>query len=44
MRIDDGYGHMMSMPYGHMGFGMLLAIFVLLGIGFGIGYAVGRTR
>ena len=44
MGIDDGYGHMMSMPFEHMGLVMLLAIVVLLAIGFGIGYAVGRTR
>ena len=44
MRIDDGYGQMMSMPFEHMGLFMLLAIVVLLAIGFGIGYAVGRPR
>ncbi len=44
MRIDDGYGTMMFMPHGHMGFAMVLAIVVLLAIGFGVGYAVGRTR
>ena len=44
MRINEGYGSMMSMPYGHMGMGMLLAIVILLAIGFGVGYAVGRTR
>ena len=44
MRIGDGYETMMWMPSGHMGFGILLAIVVLLGIGFGIGYAVGRAR
>ena len=44
MRIDDGYGHMMSMPFEHMSFAMFLAIVVLLSIGFGVGYAVGRAR
>ena len=44
MRIDDGYGSMMTMPFDHMGLWMLLAIAVLLAIGFGVGYAVGRTR
>ena len=44
MRIDDGYGSMMGMPFGHMGFGMLLAVIILLAVGFGIGYAVGRSR
>ena len=44
MRIDDGYGHVMLMPFEHMGLVMLLAIIVLLAIGFGIGCAVGRAR
>lgn len=44
MRIDDGYGTMMYMPYGHMGLWMLAAILILLAIGFGVGYAVGRSR
>ncbi len=44
MRIGDGHGSMMWMPYGHMGLGMLLAVVVLLAIGFAIGYAVGRAR
>ena len=44
MRIDDGYGTMLQMPYGHMGFWMLAIVLALLLIGFGVGYAVGRSR
>lgn len=44
MQINEGYGHMMGMPYGHMGFGMIFAVVILLAIGFGVGYAVGRSR
>lgn len=44
MRIDDGHGAMMSLTSGHMGFTILLIIVVLLVVGFGVGYAVGRAR
>lgn len=44
MPISDGYGPMMGMPYGHMGLGMVIAALMVLAVGFGVGYAVGRSR
>ena len=44
MKIDDGYNSMMAMPHENMGLWMALAIVVLLLIGFGVGYLVGRAR
>ena len=44
MRVDNAYGTMMQMPFGHMGLWMLAITLILLAIGFGAGYAVGRSR
>ena len=44
MRIDDGYGTMMQMSHSPMVLWVLAIALVLLLIGFGVGYAVGRSR
>ena len=42
MFYQDGFAS--DMPFGFMGFGMLLFLLVVLLIGFGLGYMVGRRR
>ena len=42
MFYQDGFAS--HMPFGFMGFGMLLFLLVVLLIGFGLGYMVGRRR
>ena len=42
MFYQDGFaGHM---PFGFMGFGMLLFLLLILLIGFGLGFMMGRRR
>ena len=42
MYYQEGFG--VHMPFGFMGFGMLLFVLFVLMIGFGLGYVVGRKR
>ena len=42
MYYQEGFG--VHMPFGFMGFGMLLFVLFVLMIGFGLGYVIGRKR
>ena len=42
MFYSDGYGA--HMPFGFMGFGMLIFVLLILLLGFGLGYMMGRKK